>query len=234
MPPLDKPPPRTVRVTQTFLTGVVAILPLALTVAVLLWVVGFVHNLAGPGSLCGTVLRSVGMSVVACDLTAYIIGLIVATLSVYLLGMLIENGGGHRWRNTMDEALHRVPVVGTVYDATKQLTSMFDRKQDARQSMTPVMCYFGDDRSAAIPALMPTPELVRLGGQEYRIVIIPTAPVPFGGALLCVKADWVQPAICGFEELVGVYMSMGVTAPKSLGDSGRDDNEPQPSSTDPF
>ena len=46
--------------------------------------------------------------------------------------------------------------------------------------------------------------------------MIPTAPVPFGGALICVKASWVQPAECGFDDLVGVYMSMGVTAPRCL------------------
>lgn len=222
MPPFVDSQRRWARLTQTFLTGVVAALPLALTAAVLLWVVRFVHDLAGPDSLCGTVFKSVGMSVVACDLTAYVIGLISALLLVFLLGFMIENGSAKQLGNKVDEAIHRVPVVGTVYDATKQLTSMFDRKQDSGQSMTPVLCYFGDDRNAMTPALMPTPELVRLDGKDYHVVIIPTAPVPFGGALLCVKADWVQPAACSFEELVGVYMSMGVTAPKSLSDKGRE------------
>jgi uncharacterized membrane protein len=105
------------------------------------------------------------------------------------------------------------------------MTSMFERKPDSRQNMVPVMCYFGDDRSAAIPALMPTAELLRIGGVEYHIVMIPTAPVPFGGALVCVKASWVQPVDCGFDELIGVYMSMGVTAPRSLGNDGSNSSE---------
>lgn len=207
------------RLTQTFLTGVVGILPLALTLAVLIWLVKTLHDLAGPASLCGKVLTSAGMSVVACDVTAYVIGLICALLLVFGIGIIIENGAGQRWRRTCDSVLHRIPVLGTVYDASKQMTSMFDRKQDSRQSMTPVLCYLGDDRNAAIPALMPTSELVRLGDIDYHMVIIPTAPVPFGGALLCVKASWIEPVACGFEELVGVYMSMGVTAPRSLSQS---------------
>ncbi len=208
------------RLTQTFLTGVVGILPLALTLAVLVWLIRLLHDLAGPASLCGKVLTSAGMSVVACDLTAYIIGLIGVLILVYVLGVMIESGAGGGWRQTMDSALHRIPVLGTVYDASKQMTSMFDRKQDSRQSMTPVMCYLGGDRSAAIPALMPTSEPVRLGNEEYLMVIIPTAPVPFGGALLCVRTTWIEPVACGFEELVGVYMSMGVTAPRALGQAG--------------
>jgi uncharacterized membrane protein len=174
------------------------------------------HDLVGPTSLCGSVLRSAGMSVTACDVTAYILGLIGAVAVVFGLGAIIERGSLLRWRRTIDEALHSVPVFGTVYDASKQMTSMFDRKPDARQSMTPVMCFFGDDRGAATPALMPTPEVVRIGGNEYHVVMIPTAPVPFGGALVLVKASWVEPTECGFEDLVGVYMSMGVTAPRSL------------------
>src|SRR5262245_51028428 len=217
----DRLPFNSKRLTQTFVTGFIAILPLVLTLAVLIWLVRLLHDLAGPDSLCGSVLRSAGMSVVACDITAYIIGLIGAALMIFGLGVIIESGSLLRWRRTMDEALHRVPVFGTVYDASKQMTSMFDRKPDTRQNMVPVVCFFGDDRSAATPALMPTAELVRIGGIDYHVVMIPRAPIPFGGALVCVKANWVQVAECGFEELVGVYMSMGVTAPKSLGDDGR-------------
>jgi len=206
--PLERP-------LQTFVTGVIGILPLALTLAVLGWLVNLIHDLAGPESMCGRVMRSVGMSLVACDVLAYVIGLIGAGLAIYGLGVLVENGIGRRWTRTMDDALLHVPILGTVYDASKQMTSLFDRKQDSKQSMTPVLCFLGGD--VVTPALMPTPELVRMNGAEYHVVMIPTAPVPFGGALLCVKAEWVKPANCGFDELVGIYMSMGVTAPRSLG-----------------
>jgi len=217
MGPVELSNSRGQRAVQIFLTGVVALLPLALTVIVLAWLVGLVHDLAGPNSACGKVLRSVGMSVAACEMTAYIIGIVAAVVAVFTLGALIEHGAGERWQRTFDYVMHKLPVLGTVYDASKQVTSVFDRKPDARQSMTPVMCYFGNDLNAGTPALMPTAELVRIDGKDYHIVIIPTAPVPFGGALVCVRAEWVRPAACGFEELVGVYMSMGVTAPRSLG-----------------
>lgn len=202
---------------HTSLTGALAIVPLALTLAVLFWLVRLIHDLAGPNSLCGSVLRSFGMSVVACDVTAYILGLVGAVLMVFALGAIIESGSLSHWRRIFDDVLHRLPVFGTVYDASKQVTSMFDRKLDERPNMTPVICYFGEDRSAATPALMPTPDVVRLGGVDYHVVMIPTAPVPFGGALFCVKASMVEPADCGFDELVGIYMSMGVSAPRCLG-----------------
>jgi uncharacterized membrane protein len=211
---------RAERTLQTFATGVIGILPLALTLAVLAWMVSFLHDLAGPGSLCGRMMMSIGMSVVACDVTAYAIGLTGALLAIYGLGVLVENGIGGRWSRAMDDALRHVPLLGSVYDASKQVTGIFDRRPDTRQSMTPVVCFLGGEGGVATPALMPTPELVRLGSTDYHIVIVPTAPVPFGGALLCMRADWVTPAHCGFDELIGIYMSMGVSAPRSLRSEG--------------
>jgi uncharacterized membrane protein len=202
------------QVAQTLVTGVFAILPLALTIAVVVWVTSFLHSLIGPNSLCGSVLRSVGMTVTACDITAYIFGVLGAILMVYGLGSLIERRIGQRWSNAVNGAIQQIPVVSTLYDASKSLTGVFDRRKDSLQGMSPVVCYFGNDRTVAIPALMPTPELVRLNGQDYHVVVIPTAPVPFGGALVCVKADWVQPAECSFDEMVGIYMSMGTSAPR--------------------
>jgi len=204
-------------IVQTLVTGVFAILPLALTIAVVAWITKFLHDLVGPASMCGSILRSIGMTVTACDVTAYLFGLVGAVLMVYGLGTLIERRIGQRWRTAMDGAMQRIPVVSTLYDASKSLTSVFDRRQDSLQGMSPVVCRFGDDGPVLIPALMPTADLVRVGGQEYHVVVMPTAPVPFGGALVCVRADWVTPAECSFDEMVGIYMSMGTSAPRCLG-----------------
>ncbi len=205
------------RLTQTFVAGVFGMLPFALTLAVLAWTVVFLHDLAGPQSSFGKLLRSAGLTVTACEITAYLMGLVGAVLLVYVLGLLIENGATLRWKRVVDGAMQRIPILSTVYDASKNLTSVFDRKKDSIQGMAPVMCFFGDGANIGTPALMPTSERFVIGDQEYHVVIIPSAPVPFGGALFCVRADWVQPANCSFDELVGIYMSMGSSAPASLG-----------------
>lgn len=187
------------------------------TAVVLAWVTKFGHDLAGPKSGLGKALRSIGMTVTACEATAYILGVVGAVLLVYGLGVLVEKRIGRRWNVAMNGALQQIPILSTLYDASKNLTSVFDRRQESLQGMTPVMCTFGNDGAVTIPALMPTSELVRLGGNEYHVVIIPSAPVPFGGALVCVRADWVKPAKCSFDELIGIYMSMGASAPGCLG-----------------
>ena len=51
-------------------------------------------------------------------------------------------------------------------------------------------------------------------------VLVPFAPVPFGGALIYVPQDWVRPAEGGVEKLVNVYVSMGVTPPEGIPPGG--------------
>ena len=55
----------------------------------------------------------------------------------------------------------------------------------------------------------------RLGelGPDVEGGPIPTAPVPFGGALIYVPVDWVRPANIGVDKLTEIYVSMGITAP---------------------
>lgn len=204
------------RTSQTFITGAIGILPLALTFAVFAWTVVFLHDLAGPQSSFGNLLRQLGMSVTACEVTAYLLGLFGAILLIYSVGLLVESGIATRWNSTLDRAMQRVPVISTVYDASKNLTNLFNGRTDTPQGMSPVMCYFSGDFSIATPALLPTSQQVFIDGRGYHVVIIPSAPVPFGGALLCVRAELVKPANCSIDELVGVYMSMGTSAPACL------------------
>jgi len=55
--------------------------------------------------------------------------------------------------------------------------------------MRPVWCFFGGEGGAAVLGLMPSPEPVQIGEHSYVGLLVPSAPVPFGGALLYVPAD---------------------------------------------
>jgi uncharacterized membrane protein len=63
---------------------------------------------------------------------------------------------------------------------------------------------------------MPSPEPVVIGEHSYLGLLVPSAPVPFGGALIYVPSHWVKPAEGGVERLMNVYVSMGVTQPLSV------------------
>ncbi|MEQ1906138.1 MAG: hypothetical protein ABL888_18275, partial [Pirellulaceae bacterium] len=57
-----------------------------------------------------------------------------------------------------------------------------------------------------------SPKKFLLNDREYQIVMIPTAPVPFGGAMMLIPAHLVVPANLSVDGLMSIYLSMGVTA----------------------
>src|SRR5262245_43209766 len=170
---------------RTLLVGVFGILPLAITFAVLAWFVVLLHNLVGPYSVFGTALRKLGLTITGCEITAYAIGMIGTVLLVYCVGVVIENGLGRRVHTAIDTSMTRVPILNTVYDASKHMTRMLNRENDSLKGMTPVICYFGDDGAAATPAIMPAQEPVEFGDKGHHGVIMPRSSLTSRGAHVC-------------------------------------------------
>ena len=61
-------------------------------------------------------------------------------------------------------------------------------------------------------ALLVSPERYTVLDRDHFIVIIPTAPVPFGGAMMFVPTENVVPAGMSIDGLMSMYLSMGATA----------------------
>lgn len=205
------------RLTRYFLAGLFAILPVAITIAIIVWLAEFLNRFLGPGTDIGQTLRRLGYRFAPDDNLAYVLGCVLVLIAIFVLGVLLENGA-RRWamglvRNTIE----RVPVLRTIYQAAVQVLSMFRAGEDERlRGMAVVMCRFGENGGTWALGLAPSSETVSLDGRAHRAVLLPTAPVPFGGALLFLPADAVTPAGISLDEFISVYMSMGVTMPAEL------------------
>jgi uncharacterized membrane protein len=200
---------------RTFMAGLLAVLPVVLTVSVIVWVARLVDQFVGPGSTVGRLLVSIGLTVVETRMVAYLIGIAVVLCAVYVLGLFAETSLQRRLQAFMASSLRRIPLIGSVYDLAHRFVGMLDRKEQADlRSMRPVWCFFGGEGGAAVLALLPTPEPVLLGGQQCHVVLVPTAPVPLGGGLFFVPVQWIKPAPFGVEGLTSIYVSMGISAPQ--------------------
>ena len=210
------------RITRVFLAGLLALLPLILTVAVTGWVVSILNDYVGPTSSFGRILVSLGIGVGAQSFAPYVIGLLALLVAIYVLGLLFESRIGDMVSDVMDRAVTRIPVIGSVYDLSKRFTSIVDTKNGSDlKSMTPVWCFFGGEPGAAVLALLPSPKPVAIGAHDYVGILIPSAPVPVGGALIYVPPSWRRPAEGGVDELMSVYVSMGVTPPTPVPSGAR-------------
>jgi uncharacterized membrane protein len=204
------------RLIRVFLAGLLALLPLFITIAVATWLVSMATSYVGPNSSFGRLLISLGLSVNAASAAPYALGLAIVLAVIFLLGLVVETRIGPWFEALIARIVGRIPGVSNVYDLTKRFVSIVDTKGgDSLKSMSPVWCLFGGEPGAAVLALMPSSTPVLIGSDEYLGVLIPTAPVPIGGCLIYVPSQWVKPAEGGVEHLMSVYVSMGVTPPRS-------------------
>src|SRR6185295_5490793 len=104
------------RIAGIFLAGILGVLPIVVTAAVIGWLVSFVYTYVGPESWFGGALTSVGLSVNASAIAPYVIGLLVVIGVIFVVGLLVEHRIG-AWLGTMfDAILSRIPLVSNVYD----------------------------------------------------------------------------------------------------------------------
>jgi len=200
---------------QTMTAGFLAVLPILLTAVVVVWLAGFIRSYLGPGSVFGQFLSRLGVTIMRDETIAYGAGVVALLLIFYVVGLVVLSTLRGRFKAFLDNTVGRVPLIGSMYTLSNRFIGMLERREEVDlKAMSPVWCYFGGGDGAAVLALMPTSEVVHLKEKDYCGVLVPTAPIPFGGGLIFVPTDWIEPADFGVEALTQIYVSMGLTAPQ--------------------
>lgn len=206
------------RFLKTFVTGLLAALPLAATLLVFLWAVRLLVDYLGPGSLIGRMLEALGLGIAGSEVASYLVGVGTVVAALFLLGALVQTRLRRVLAAATDAVMMRIPVVRNVYEMANKFVGLFaQRDPQGMRSMSPVWLHFGGVGGAAVLGLLSTPEPVRVGELDYLAVLVPTAPVPVGGGLIYVPSDWVQPADVGIDGLTSIYVSMGITSKQHIG-----------------
>jgi len=205
------------RAVSIFLAGLLAILPVMITVVVVAWVADLVTKLLGPTTLLGQAIRGLGLTFVSDSRVAYTLGAALVLAGVFLVGIAVEAGARNLLQRLADRLLQRIPIIGSVYGTSKQLVAMLDKKaDDPMKGMKAVFCFFGRETGVGVLGLLVSGQRFSINGRDYHVVIVPTAPVPIGGGLLFVPAEMVQPTDLTVEALMSIYVSMGLSASQFL------------------
>lgn len=215
-----KPSKRTlVRLRRFFgplLTGLVFLAPVILTIVLLQLLFGYFMAALGPDSFFGGALFSVGLFLSGSPVFAFVFGIGIALALVWALGLVIQTQARERIEAVFDDLLGRLPVIGAIYRPMAQLIRMIGSTQSGEmKGMAVVSARFGPDTE--IMGLLATPEVFDTGDGPRYLIMLPTAPVPVGGALVFVAVDKVRlvPQL-GVDDLAKFYVSMGAITPKGL------------------
>jgi uncharacterized membrane protein len=196
------------RIRAYFLTGVLVTAPISITLylawllidAVDSWVARVIPRAYNPETLLPLWIPGIGLLLVAVALV--IIGWFAAG---YLGRVLVRLGEG---------ALARVPVVRSLYAATKQLfETVLANKSQAFREVVLVEFPRRDAWTVAFVTGEPPAEALARTGEPMVCVFVPTAPTPTGGYVLFVPERDVVRTSMTVEEALKLVVSTGIVAP---------------------
>lgn len=148
-----------------------------------------------------------------------LVGLIIAVTLIYTVGAILGSYIGHRLYARGEELFQKVPLLGRVYPAVKQITDFFVGDQtDARVPFNRVVAVQYPRKGVWSVGLVTGEPMVDLAeGPDGPLltVFIPSSPTPFTGYVITVpKKDTLELHV-SIEEALRFTISGGVVLPTS-------------------
>ena len=191
------------RFRRRMASGIVALIPIVVTVAVLRFLFRFTASILLPFVDPATAEWPPGAR------AALSVGILI--LAVYLLGELATNFFGRRILALGESVVLRVPFVKVVYSASKQVAAAFEGRE-SRAFKSVVFVQFPRPGMRALGFV--TGKLPDASGSMWKTVFIPTTPNPTTGFLQIVPEHELTETGYTIEEGIKMVMSLGVLMPE--------------------
>jgi uncharacterized membrane protein len=206
-----------VPIKKYLLTGLIVWLPLAITIWVLLWLVGMLDAVFG-GFL--SVIAAVAPLSFApgIELLRHIPGLgVLLVFSVMLVtGALVANVAGRWWIQQWDRLFTNIPIVKSIYNSVKKVSdTLFSSNGNAFRTAMLVQYPRAGSWTIAFQTGTPVGEVASHLGADFVSVYVPTTPNPTSGFFLMLPKSDVIELDMSVDEALTYVISMGSVAPAS-------------------
>lgn len=198
----------TPHIKRHFLTGLLILVPLGITVWVITALVGFMDQTLlllpeawRPEAWLGTRIPGLGV--------------LLTVLVVLLTGVLAGNLIGQRLVRFWESLLNRIPVVKSIYGSVKQVSdTLLSGNGHAFRKVLLVHYPHPEAWSLAFQTNVPAEVGAELG-PEWLAVFIPTAPSPVNGFYFYVRRSETVELDISVDLALKYIVSMGVAAPQN-------------------
>ena len=184
-------------VKRTMVSGLIALIPLAATVAILSWLLTWLDSFAEP------VIRGL------LDLDTRIpgLGILLMLVVIYLAGFVASNVLGRRVISWFEGQMMRLPVARRVYHPVKKLLDTFTKAGETRTWNTVLVEY---PRRGAWMIAFIAGEIPSEDDRENMVsVFVPNTPNPAAGRVVIVPRQDVIPVDLPVEEALEFVVSGG-------------------------
>lgn len=195
------------RLRNYFLTGLLVIVPLGITFFVLKFIIGLADG------LIHVVPKNVQEMYPIFKVPG--LGMVIALTLIMMVGFLARNFVGRKLVNLGERIISRIPLVRSIYSASKQLLETIFAGTDDQFEHVVILEYprKGVYSLGFVTGRVPTLTSKKIEGPLLS-VFIPTTPNPTSGWYILVPACEVIPTKLSVEEGFKIIISAGMAMPK--------------------
>jgi uncharacterized membrane protein len=205
----------TVPIRKYLLTGLMVWLPLAITIWVLLWLIGMLDAVFG-GFLSGIEAVTSASLGPALERLRNIPGLgVLLVLTVLLVtGGLVSNVAGRWWVKQWDRLFTNIPIVKSIYNSVKKVSdTLFSSNGNAFRTAMLIQYPRAGAWTIAFQTGVPGGEVASHLGPDYVSVYVPTTPNPTSGFFLMLPRADVIELDMSVDQALTYVISMGSVVP---------------------
>ncbi|MBI5863343.1 MAG: DUF502 domain-containing protein [Planctomycetes bacterium] len=159
-----------------------------------------------------------------------IFSVLLTLFLLYIIGLMTANIAGRRLLGLFEQVVDRVPLVKTVYRATKQILTAFSGEQSQNFQRVALIPLFS--REVKSLGFVTNTFTEPSTGEEWCTVFYFTTPNPTTGYLLILKRSEITELDWSVEDAVRTLMSGGILLPQPISLAERKADAPRPGHSD--
>jgi uncharacterized membrane protein len=206
-----------IAVRKHLITGLLVWMPLAVTLWLLLWVLGLMDGLfSWLLSLSMAVLPEKAREGIEMLRRVPGLGVVSLLLVLWLTGLFVANIFGQWFLHQWNRLMHKIPIVKSIYSSVKQVSdTLFSSSGNAFREAVMVQYPRPGSWTIAFVTGTPSGEVAAHLASPHVSVYVPTTPNPTSGFFLMMPRAEVVPLQMSVDEALKYIISMGVVAPPS-------------------
>ena len=215
------------------LTGLLVWLPLAITIWVLLNVIGTLDGVFAWFVNTATAILPASVAPMLQDLRRVPgLSVIVVVTVLWLTGLAVTNMVGQWMLDQWNRVFSNIPIVKSIYTSVKQVSdTLFSSSGQAFRQAVLVQYPRAGAWTIAFVTGKPSGEVAEQLPEDMLTLYVPTTPNPTSGFMLMVPRKEVVELHMSVDEALKYIISMGVVAPPPHKPNGGTNGSQPPSSS---
>ena len=189
------------KLAGTFFTGLIAVLPILVTIALVMWLIRAAESVLG------------GVLSIVLPGSFYLpgMGLVLAVAIIFLVGLGLQGVMFRQVLLWLEEAINRIPLIKTVYGAVRDLTGLMGNKGERR--FTEVVMVALPNVPIRLVGFITVDSLAAAGlpGTAEDVAVYLPMSYQIGGYTLLLPRSYLTPLDMGFEEAMRFVITAGIS-----------------------